>query len=212
MTATDTHRKQLDFLIRYSLQSAGFIVILAVLIRVFLVSSYVMSGASMLPSVWPGDFLVAAKWSLGAPKRGEVVALRCPGGKDAICMKRVVGTPGDRVEFNDGVLFINGEAGVQKKVTEELAVERFSGRAWVVWLAQDSPKDTAPLVVPPRHVYLLNDKRTDAEDSREWGPVSLDELEGRVRYVWLSLDWYDKDGQLRSWPRIRWQRMLRSID
>ncbi len=212
MTATDAGKKQIDFLIRYTLQSAATIVLVAVLVRVFFVSSYVMSGSSMLPSVWPGDFLVAAKWNVGEPRRGEIVALRCPGGKDRTCLKRVVAVPGDRVELNGGILFVNGEAGVQKKVSEELAVERFSGRGWVIWPSSKGSQRVDPMVVPPRHVYLLNDKRADGEDSRGWGTVSLDELEARVKYVWLSLDWYEKDGAVRSWPRIRWPRMLRSID
>ncbi len=212
MSATDTSKKQIDFLVRYTLQSAATIILIAILIRVFFVSSYVMSGSGMLPAVWPGDFLVATKWSVRSPKRGDVVALRCPGGKDRTCLKRVVATPGDRVEINDGVLFVNGEAGVQKKVSDELAVERFSGRSWVIWPSKKALVTIPPMVVPPRHVYLLNDKRADGEDSRGWGTVSYDELEGKVKYVWLSLDWFERDGAVRSWPRLRWQRMLRSID
>lgn len=212
MTVTDTSKKQIDFLIRYALQSAATIILIAILIRVFFISSYVMSGASMLPSVWPGDFLVATKWNLGEPQRGDVMALRCPGGKDRTCLKRVVAVPGDRVELNAGVVYVNGEAGTQKMVSEELAVERFRGRAWVIWPSKKGTQTTGAMVVPPRHVYLLNDKRADGEDSRGWGTVSYDELEGRVKYVWLSLDWFNKDGGVRSWPRLRWERMLRSID
>lgn len=211
MNATDAGKKQIDFLVRYTLQSAATIVLAAVLIRVFFLSSYVMSGSSMLPSVWPGDFLVATKWKMDSPKRGNVVALRCPG-KEGTCLKRVIALPGDRVEMQNGVLFVNGEAGLQKKVSEELATERFAGRGWVIWPAPENRSAIGPLVVPPRHVYLLNDKRADGEDSRSWGTVSFDELEGKVRYVWLSLDWYERDGSVRSWPRIRWSRMLRSID
>lgn len=211
MTATDAGKKQLDFLVRYTLQSAATIVLAAVLIRVFLVSSYVMTGESMLPTVWPGDFLVATKWKMDSPKRGEVVALKCPG-KEGTCLKRVVALPGDRVEMQNGVLFVNGEAGLQKKVSDELASERFSGRGWVIWPSAQVRTAVEPLVVPPRHVYLLNDRRGDEGDSRSWGTVSFDELEGKVKYVWLSLDWYERDGSIRSWPRVRWPRMLRSID
>ncbi len=210
-SSTDTAKKHLNFLIRYTLQSASIIVILAVLVRVFLVSSYVMSGASMLPSVWPGDFLIAFKWSVWTPERGDVVALRCPGARDRTCLKRVIGVPGDRVEFRAGQLVVNGESSRLSKVSQELAVERLGSVKWVIWPALVSGASVAPLVVPPGHVYLLNDKRGDGEDSRSWGPVSRDELEAKVRFVWLSLDWFDA-GKVRSWPRPRWQRMLRSID
>jgi len=203
--------KQLNFLLRYTLQSAATIVLLAVLVRVFFISSYVMSGASMLPSVWPGDFLVAYKWGAQQPKRGEVVALRCPGAKERTCLKRVVGVEGDRIEFKAGQLVLNGEASRVHKVSEELAVERVGEDSWVIWAQTGAGSSSEPQIIPPGHVYLLNDKRTEAEDSRSWGAISTGDLEARVRFVWLSLDWFEGK-KVRSWPRPRWQRMLRSID
>lgn len=208
---TDTAKKQLNFLVRYTLQSAAAIVFLAVLVRVFFISSYFMSGASMLPSVWPGDFLVAVKWGVARPERGAVVALRCPGAKDRTCLKRVVGIEGDRVEFKAGQLVLNGEASRVRKVSEALAVEKVGADSWVIWPPATPEESREALVVPPGHVYLLNDKRADGEDSRNWGPVSTGELEARVRFVWLSLDWFEGK-KVRAWPRPRWHRMLRSID
>ena len=67
-------------------------------------------------------------------------------------------------------------------------------------------------MVPPKQVYLLNDRRGDGEDSRAWGPVNRADIEARIQWVWLSLDWYDSDGSVRGWPRLRWSRLLRSID
>lgn len=213
MSATDTARKQFHFLIRYSLQSAATIIILAVLIRVFFISSYVMSGATMLPSVWPGDFLVAAKWRAAHPDRGDVVAMRCPGSRDRTCLKRVVAVAGDRVEFVGGHLVVNGEPARLNKVSSEIMIERVGARDWTIWPANEGDKamSAEPIVVPPDHVYLLNDKRGDLEDSRRWGPVPRRDIEAKVKYVWLSLDWYE-GRQVRSWPRVRWTRLLRSID
>lgn len=203
--------QQLSFLLRYTLQSTAVIVIVAVLVRVFLVSSYVMSGASMLPSVWPGDFLVALKWGVARPQRGEVVALRCPGAREKTCLKRVVAIEGDRVEFLAGQLVLNGEASRVRKVSEELAVERLGPKSWVIWPESGVQPSSKALVIPPGQVYLLNDKRTDGEDSRTWGPIGTSELEARVQFVWLSLDWFE-GSKVRNWPRPRWHRMLRSID
>lgn len=212
MSATDSNRsKQIGFLIRYTLQSASIIVLLAILLRVFFVSSYVMSGASMLPSVWPGDFLVAFKWGAGGTKRGDVVALHCPGVRERTCLKRVVGVAGDRIEFRSGQLFINGLGARRRQVSPEIVVEGVGVKSWLVWPADQTGGPQEPVIVPPLHVYLLNDKRIDAEDSRTWGPLATSELEGRARFVWLSLDWFE-NGRIREWPRPRWHRMLRSID
>ena len=140
-----------------------------------------------------------------------MVALDWPGGRDKTCLKRVIGVAGDRVEFAQGQLVINGETSRIRSVSQELAVEAVAGKSWVIWPPGNQDASAPPLVVPRGHVYLLNDKRIDAEDSRSWGPVNVDELEAKVRFVWLSLDWFE-GSQVRSWPRPRWQRMLRSID
>lgn len=215
MSPTMTAKKQVNFLLRYALQSFTVILIVAILVRTFLISSYVMSGWSMLPSVWPGDFLVAGKWKLSSVERGDVVILRCPQVKERICLKRVVGLPGDRLEFRDGQLHVNGKPSSYQKVTDEVQMEQVFGESWLIWPAPFTGKtgmtEGDPVVVPPDHFYLLNDKRSDREDSRAWGPVKSDLLEAKALRVWLSLDWYEGE-QLRSWPRVRWPRMLRSID
>jgi signal peptidase I len=210
MVGTKDQVNQANFLLRYSLQSFGIVVLLAVLIRAFLVSSYVMSGTAMLPSIWPGDFLIAGKWGLRHLHRGEIVALRCPPTRDKICLKRVVGLPGDRIEFRDGLLVLNGQESRQHPVGP-LVVESVLGVRWTVWPADKGMAPMAPVVVPPQTVFLLNDKREDLEDSRIWGPVEQAMIEGKAKWVWMSLDWFDGEN-VRSWPRVRWARLLHSID
>lgn len=207
-----TARRQSDFILRYALQSLGFVVLIAILIRTFLVSSYVMSGAAMLPSVWPGDFLFAYKVKTDAPERGEVLILRCPSAKERICLKRVVGLPGDRVEFDQGQLKVNGTPAAGKTLGDEFAEETVEGVTWAVWPSAAGTQTTPALVVPPGHVYLLNDKRDDPEDSRQWGPLPLNQVEGRAGRVWLSLDWFERSGEVRVWPRVRWARMFHAIN
>lgn len=207
---TDIGKQRANFLLRYTLQSLAIILIAAILIRTFLISSFVMSGWTMLPNIWPGDFLLAAKWGISKIQRGTVVALRCPQAKDTICLKRVVGLPGDRIEFQDGLLTVNGERAVQRKVSDQVVGEQVAGGHWMIW-PQGAAPTADPVVVPPGEVFLLNDKRESDLDSRTWGPVSMSLLEARALRIWLSLDWYD-DGVVRSWPRVRWERLLRSID
>jgi signal peptidase I len=209
---TDTARKQANFVLRYALQSFGLIVVLAVLIRIFLISSYVMAGASMLPTIWPGDFLIGVKWHLGEPRRGDVVVFRCPAARESNCLRRVIGVAGDRVEFKGGHLVVNRTAAVLRGVGGGFAEESVSGRGWAVWPAPQAEKDRPAVIVPPGFMYVLNDKREDHDDSRRWGPLPVELLEARVSRVWLSLDWYERSGQVRAWPRPRWSRLLRSID
>jgi signal peptidase I len=202
---------QADFLARYVLRSFAVVLILGVLLRTFVLSSFVMSGMSMLPSIWPGDFILGAKWGIHHPRRGDVVALRCPHDKDQMCLKRVVGLPGDRIEFQDGLLVVNGEKAVLKPVRGEISTESVGGAGWAVWPEAEVTAPAEPIVVPPQHVYLLNDKRSYPDDSRSAGPVNIDLIEARALRVWLSLDWFE-GGEVRSWPRVRWERLLRSIN
>lgn len=210
--STDAGKKQADFVVRYALQSLGLILVVGVLLRTFIVSSYVMSGASMLPSIWPGDFLIGTKMHLSAPKRGDVVAMRCPGAKERVCLKRVVGVAGDRVEFRKSALLINGKQAGRRPLGDDFAQETVEGESWAIWPGGKTVNSKEPVIVPPQYVYVLNDKRADLEDSRSWGPVPVDILEARASRVWLSLDWFEKGGEVRSWPRVRWSRMLRGID
>lgn len=210
--STDAGKKQASFLLRYALQSFAAIFVAAVLVRTFFVSSVVMSGASMLPNIWPGDFLVGRKWRLNHVDRGAVVVLRCPNTRERICMKRVVGVEGDRIEFLEGQLMINGVGVKDRRLSKDFVTESVMGRSWIVWPAPPGAQTRVkPTVVPPQHVYLLNDKRGDAEDSRAWGPVPTDLLEAKVSLIWLSLDW-SNGTQVRSWPQVRWQRIFRTVD
>lgn len=209
MAASD--KRQTHFVFRYALQSFGLVVLVAILIRTFLVSSYVMAGAAMLPSIWPGDFLFAYKLKSEEPRRGEVLVLRCPSPKERICLKRVVGLPGDRIEFDRGQLQVNAQPARGKKLGDEFVQETVEGTSWAVW-PTEAETTTRPLVVPPSHVYVLNDKRDDGEDSRQWGPLPLTLVEGRAGRVWLSLDWYERTGEVRPWPRVRWDRLFRAIN
>lgn len=208
-------KNRADFLVRSSLQSFAVILILGIGLRTFVVSSFVMSGQSMLPSIWPGDFILAAKWRTQSLRRGDVVALRCPHNNDEICLKRVIGLPGDRIEFLDGRLKLNGELAFLQPVTEQIVTETRAGESWLIWpkasTSDVSVPSPEPLVVPPQQVYVLNDKRDILDDSRSWGPIKSNLVEARALRVWLSLDWFES-GQVRSWPRVRWERMFRSIN
>ena len=207
-------REKASFLWRYSLQSFAVILLLAIFIRSFLFTSYVMSGSAMLPTIWPGDFLIGGKVRVREVKRGDVVALRCPLYKDKLCLKRVVALPGDRVEFQGDILVINGQK-AQYFPIGAFKTELVAGSSWAIWPEPSTNSSTAAtvaaVVVPPLNLYLVNDKRADRDDSRTWGPVTLDFLEARITRVWMSLDWYDGE-RVRTWPRIRWSRLLRGID
>ena len=74
-------------------------------------------------------------------------------------------------------------------------------------LVQKNPKLSkfGPIVVPPGHVFLLGDNRDSSDDSRYWGTVPIERIEGRVFWIWLSVNWQKKIWDNRV-PTVRWER------
>lgn len=171
----------------------------AVLIKSFLVQAFYIPSGSMEPTLLPGDRVLVNKlaYRLGEPVRGDIVVFDSPfsnRGEDRSLprvvvrnvaealgiatpasefIKRVIALPGDTVEIDDGLVFVNGE------LLEEpyLSPER-------------SLADLDPEVVPAGHLFVLGDNRTRSQDSRVFGPVPLDEVVGKAFVkVWPPSRW-----------------------
>jgi len=117
---------------------------------------------SMTPTISPGDHLLLDKRASTGPVVGDVVVVSDPFG-DGLIVKRVVAVGGDTIGFEDGILIRNG-----RPVDEPYTTDFLDGVYY------------GPDVVPPGQLYLLGDNRFDSEDSRNFGPVPADTVEGRV--------------------------------
>lgn len=178
-------------------------VIVAAILRFFVVSVYRVPTESMMPTLIPGDFVVAWKTSYGVPvpftslrigeklpSRGDVVIFEGP--EDALYIKRVVGVPGDRIEIRNGRLSVNDLSSAIPK-SQEGEWEIFEEKAGasthrVMKRVRENEADfLAPQIVPPGHVFLLGDLRSDSFDSRQWGPISVQTIVGRASFIGLSV-------------------------
>ena len=116
-----------------------FPVILVVFsLRSFLVEPFKIPSGSMIPTLLVGDFILVNKWTYGIrlpvinkkivainePQRGDVMVFRFPGDPSLDYIKRVVGLPGDRVEYLDKKLTINGVEMAQKADGDYLHADR----------------------------------------------------------------------------------------
>ena len=108
-------------------------------------------------------------YRLRAPHRDEIAAFRAPAREQKVCgagdtlVKRVIGLPGELVEYRDGIVRIDGA------VLDEPYVQRgFRGGPTGVWK------------VPRGSYFMMGDNRLASCDSRVWGPVPRRELIGRV--------------------------------
>lgn len=214
-------RPDIRSIFREYFESLLIAILLALVIRSFVLTAYKIPTSSMLPTLKVGDFVFAyklpfgleipfsdRKWVTGQmPKRGEIVVFRHPMDRTASFIKRVVGLPGDRVEIREGKLFVNQiEVGREPllKVDPEhpklsLFVEKIEGRAHLV---SGEAEDFPPTLVPPGAVFVMGDQRQESEDSRSFGPVPLENLEGRIVLIWMSLKWNESNESEVRWDRV----------
>ncbi len=208
-------------------------IFLALFVRTFIWTGYRVPTSSMSPTLLPGDFIFAyrlpygiklplaqSKWVVNSPLRGEVVVFTFPEQPNVNYVKRVIGLPGDRIEIVNGELSINGKkmeyaqaqvAGLQTPDEFELVTEQAQeGPRTILRKKGPHAKSFGPLVVPPQEIFLMGDNRDASDDSRYWGTVPIDRVEGRVQLIWLSLDWAKKWADNRL-PEVRRDRLFSLI-
>jgi signal peptidase I len=144
----------------------------AMLLRSWLGGPVVVGSGAMAPALQRGDIVWVDRSGGDAAVPGAVVAFRQPG-DGALTVKRVIAGPGEVVEVAQGGVLVDGTA--QGRAGEE----RWCGEPVEVRAGEDSP----PEPVPVGAVYVLGDDRRASSDSRQWGPVPLDNVVGRVRFV-----------------------------
>ena len=146
-------------------------------------SLYRIRGASMEPTLFDGDVLLVARASGGLVRGSLVVAWPSTVQRAAgtAQLKRIVGLPGEVIEFDEGSLLINGE----------MRPEPYLGG-----MPQVLGVEASRWHLGPGELFLLGDNRAHSDDSRSYGPVPAAAVEGVVR--------------LRLWPPSRLGRLPRT--
>jgi signal peptidase I len=175
----------------------------ALVLRAFVVEAFRIASPSMSPTLLVGDLVFVEKFVFGVrlpfstyevfsfrnPARGEVVAFTLPDRGLDVFVKRVVAVEGDTVEFRQGKLVLNGVEATYAKATKGF-LERLPGAGVELPLSSLTPEEFrfGPVAIPAGHFFALGDNREHSADSRDWGPVPLRCLRGRVGYIAFSVD------------------------
>ncbi len=179
--------------------------VLALLIRTFVVQAFKIPSGSMEPTLEIGDHILVNKFIYGIkipftsirlfplekPKRGDVVVFIYPldPGKDFI--KRVVAVEGDTVQIINKKLIINGA-----EVPDPHAVYKDD----TIFPAEVQKRDNfGPVTVPKGCLFVLGDNRDRSLDSRFWGFVPIEDLRGKAFIIYWS--WNSQETSVR-WNRI----------
>ncbi len=192
--------------VRRQARSFAGAILVALLLRAFVVQAYSIPSGSMVPTLQVGDriFVEKLSYKVRAPRRGEIVVFEHPKEPDKDLIKRVVAVAGDTVELKDGLVYVNGVAASrtpqvgdcdywdQDENTEvwqhfgcRAFTESLDGKNFTT-LSASNGVASPPVTVPEGRLFVLGDNRDRSSDSRYWGFVPLDHVRGRAVVVWWS--------------------------
>ena len=215
------------------------VILIVFLLRSFLVEPFKIPSSSMVPTLLVGDFILVNKYAYGIrlpvankkvvplhdPQRGDVMVFRYPEDPSLDYIKRVVGVPGDRIEYRNKRLTINGSPVPVKQVDDYLSKERMqfskrfvetlNGVEHQILIEDDAPAMMTPsrsfphsanctynttglaCTVPPGHYFMMGDNRDNSSDSRVWGFVPDENIVGKAFFIWLNLNELGRFGPFR---------------
>ena len=211
-------------------------VVLFVLIRSFLLQTFVITSGSMKETLLVGDMIVVNRVALGspiplvggwvpgysAPHRGDILVFQAPP-RDPVQMtlvKRLVGVPGDTLQMRSGVLYVDGKAQVEPYIKRTPSPDVTDGlmdwqKEYLVGGVDPATytptrDNWGPLVIPADSYFMMGDNREESEDSRYWGLVDRRLIDGRPMFIYFS---YNGESY-RPFPWLReinWGRIGRTL-
>ena len=195
--------------IREYIEAFVVAIVLALIIRTFVVQAFKIPSGSMEPTLLIGDHILVNKFIYGEripftdiklfdfrePKKGEVIVFIYPKDESKDFIKRVIGVEGDRIEIKDKKLFIN----------DTLHTDSYGAyKDNAIIPGHIQPRDNfGPVVVPEDSLFVMGDNRDRSADSRFWGFVHLNKVKGKAFLIYWSWGGFMRD--------IKWGRIGKLI-
>lgn len=142
-------------------------VVAALLIHQYLFTFARVDGTSMLDTLHENNIMGVSRlhYRLNEPQRGEIITCNYPGEGNKLFVKRIIGLPGETIEIREGTVYIDGEPIAETYLTR----------------VDDQSMD--PITLAKNEIFVMGDNRPVSRDSRAVGPLTLDEIYGRVLFV-----------------------------
>ena len=205
-------------------ESLIVIALIAIVIRSFIIAPFKIPSSSMVPTLEVGDYLFVSRFNYGLripftdlqflaseANRGDVAVFDYPEDRSKDYIKRIVGVPGDIIEYTDNRLSINGKEMDLKRLgthsyfmgdntidVASLFSEELFDVSHQVLRKNFSIRD-GQWVVPEGYYFALGDNRNNSRDSRFWGFVPQQYLVGKAVIIWWS--WNSGTNS------VRWERL-----
>lgn len=178
--------------------------VLAMIIRTFVVQAFKIPSGSMIPTLLIGDHILVSKFIFGIkipftdirllplkePKQNDVVVFACPVDPKKDYIKRIIGIGGDKIVIVNKKIYINGKLFNDHHGTynDDIIIPKGV-----------QPRDNMePVIVPANSFFVMGDNRDSSYDSRFWGPVNIAAIKGKAFLIYWSWDKLNRG--------IRWKR------
>ena len=209
-----------------NIKTLFYALVIAIIIRSLLIQPFYIPSSSMEPNLLIGDRLFVTKYSYGyskhsfpfspplftgrlfesEPERGDVIVFKTPADNRTDYIKRLIGLPGDKIQFIDSNLFINNSEVFKSRISKndkiycgKKNIEVFTfeeslpkGKKYnTVYLKDYSFQNSDKFIVPQDHYFFLGDNRDCSKDSRfltSVGYVHKDNLVGKAQFIFFSSD------------------------
>ncbi len=176
-------------------------ILLALLIRTFIIQAFKIPTGSMEPTLLVGDHLLVSKFSYGihipneilftsiqlfpdyhfftrVPERGDIVVFKYPEDPSKDFIKRVVGLPGETIQIIQQRVYIN----------DKLLKEPYAYHSKPPSLDSGKRDNMPPLRIPEDSIFVMGDNRENSHDSRFWGALKVSKLRGKAQWIYWSWD------------------------
>jgi signal peptidase I len=168
--------------------------VLALIIRAYIVQAFKIPSGSMIPTLLVGDHILVNKFIYGTkipftdkrilifrkPEKGDIIVFKYPEDPRKDFIKRVIATGGDTIEERNKVVYVDGV-----RLSEPYAHHYESGMR----PGGNDPRDNfGPITVPDKKIFVMGDNRDQSYDSRYWGFVDLKEVLGKALIIYWSWD------------------------
>lgn len=180
---------------RDTIEAVVVALLLAFVIRAFVVQAFKIPSGSMLDTLQIGDHLLVTKFAYdvrlpstifldttdgkvlyrtGDPERGDIIVFKFPEDENKDFIKRVIGLPGETLEIRDQRVYINGAP-----IDEPYVLHTKFG-------SMPIRDNFGPYTVPEDQYFVMGDNRDGSYDSRWWGPVKREKIVGKALVIYWS--------------------------
>ena len=216
----------IKYIIIDNIKTLFYALLIAIIIRSFLIQPFYIPSSSMEPSLLVGDRLFVTKYTYGyskhsfpfsppvlnkriffsQPERGDVIVFKTPADNRTDYIKRLIGLPGDKIQFINSNLYINNNEIIKSLISENdvifcgnRAINVFTfeekitdDKLYKSVYQKDFPYQNSDIfTVPENHYFFLGDNRDCSKDSRflsSVGYVHKDNLVGKAQFIFFSSD------------------------